>query len=206
MKDNTVYKIPQDLYTQAEILSKWPTLSPLLRSFYSTLWGSFAVIVSVRGRPIRNVPKQGATLQESARLLTVYRNRSEHIRTTLVRNKVSANEVDKLIPVGFITEYDEWKEQGDDTFVYRDDTGTITLRILLKEWPIELLADKDEYEWYSMELPVELTTHIGENISRTTMSLPMQVYFSQCATDFMHGEYIADVIKFLKEKNAHDEP
>lgn len=202
MKDNTVYKIPQDLYTQAEILSKWPTLSPLLRSFYSTLWGSFAVIVSVRGRPIRNVPKQGATLQESARLLTVYRNRSEHIRTTLVRNKVSANEVDKLIPVGFITEYDEWKEWGDDTFVYQDDSGTITLQILLKEWPIELLEDKEEYEWYPMELPVELTTRIGENVSRTITFLTIQVYFSQCSSPFMRGEFFSDVIAKIKEVKA----
>ena len=202
MKDNTLYKIPMDLYTQAEILSKWPTLSPLLKNFYSTLWGSFAVIVSVRGRPIRNVPKQGATAQESARLLTAYRNRSEHIRTALARNKVSADEVDKLIPVKFITEYDEWKERGDDTFVYQDDSGTITLQILLKEWPIELLEDKEEYEWYQMELPVELTTRIGEHESRSIMSLPMQIYFSQCASPFMRGEYFTDVIERLRKEGT----
>ena len=199
--ENT-YRIPQDLYTQSEILSKWSTLSPFMRSFYSTLWGSFAAIVSVRGRPIRNVPKQGATPQESARLLTAYRNRSEHIRTALVRNKVSADEVDKLIPVKFITEYDEWKERGDDTFVYQDDSGTITLQILLKEWPIELLEDKEEYEWYRMELPVELTTRIGENESRSIMSLPMQIYFSQCASPFMREEFFADVIDMLRKEGT----
>ena len=194
--ENT-YNISKDLYEQSEILGKWSTLSPFMRTFYSTLWGSFALIVSVRGRPIRNALKHGATPEESAKLLTAHKKRAEHIRTVLTQNRITINEVTQLIPVKFITEYDEWKEQGDDTFVYRDDAGTITLKILLKEWPIELLEDKEEYVWYQMELPVELTTYIGENISRTTTSLPIQVYFSQCGSPFMRGECFADVIERL---------
>ena len=183
-----LFKMPADLYYKSKIIGKWPTLTPFMKAFYRVMWGDFSTTAFVRARPLTKVPP------------------NDLISEVIKSNDLHINRVEKLIPMGFVSEDAEWHSLNDPKttnrpiFVYESDGNSIYLELLLSEWPIELLEGKTEARWYKFNIPMRLTVHIGQNESTTELVLPIQVEFCQAYSSYMvYYTFFDDVIACIKE-------